>query len=132
MKRFIDVLCMILMAGIGFSSCRTQYIPVESVKTEYQIRDSIRHDSIYQRDSVYMLVRGDTVYLYKYKYLYKYQYVNRTDTMIKTDSIQVPYPVEKRLSGWQQFKQDFGGAAMLAVILFVFVVVAQIVYRRRV
>lgn len=73
-------------------SCRIQYIPVETIKTEYRIRDSIQHDSIYQQDSVYVTLKGDTVYQYKYRYLYKYQYINRTDTMIKIDSIQVPYP----------------------------------------
>lgn len=29
--------------------------------------ERIRHDSIYQRDSIYMLVKGDTVYKYEYK-----------------------------------------------------------------
>ena len=53
-------------------SCKTQYIPVESVRTEYKTRDSIRYDSIYQRDSIYTLVKGDTVYQYRYKYLYRY------------------------------------------------------------
>ena len=63
--------------GGCFCSCRTQYIPIESVKTEYNVRDSIRYDSIYQHDSVYLTVKGDKVYQYKYKYLYKYQYVNK-------------------------------------------------------
>jgi hypothetical protein len=66
-------------------------------------------------------VKGDTVYEYKYKYLYKYQYINRTDTLMKTDSIQIPYPVEKQLSKWQRFKLDFGGTAMLIVIMIVIV-----------
>lgn len=127
MKRVICLLIVFLILGGWLSSCRTQYIPVEAVRTEYRIRDSIRHDSVYQHDSVYMTVKGDTVYQYKYKYLYKYQYVNKTDTLIKTDSIQVPYPVEKRLSGWQQFKQDFGGTAMLVVIVIVFLVAGWIV-----
>lgn len=109
-----------LLTGV-FGSCRTQYIPVETVKTEYRVRDSIWHDSVYQQDSVYVTVKGDTVYEYKYKYLYKYQYINRMDTLMKTDSIQIPYPVEKQLSKWQRFKLDFGGTAMLIVIMIVIV-----------
>lgn len=116
---YISVVLM-LLAGV-FGSCRTQYIPVETVKTEYRVRDSIRHDSVYQQDSVYVTVKGDTVYEYKYKSLYKYQYINRTDTLMKTDSIQIPYPVEKQLSKWQRFKLDFGGTAMLIVIMIVIV-----------
>ena len=116
MRHLVCILMLSFVLGGCFCSCRTQYIPIESVKTEYNVRDSIRYDSIYQHDSVYLTVKGDTVYQYKYKYLYKYQYVNKTDTLIKTDSIQVPYPVEKQLAKWQQFKLDLGGIAMLIII----------------
>lgn len=121
MRRLLYVLVIFMMLGGGFSSCRTQYIPVETIKTEYRVRDSIRHDSVYQQDSVYVTVKGDTVYEYKYKYLYKYQYINRTDTLMKTDSIQIPYPIEKQLSRWQRFKLDFGGTAMLIMIMIIIV-----------
>lgn len=117
------------MSGIWFTSCRIQYVPVETVRTEYKTRDSIRIDSMYQQDSVYVLVKGDTVYQYKYKYLYKYQYLNRTDTVIKVDSIQVPYPVEKRLNRWQSIKMEFGGWAFGLVIAFVLIIIGRIVYR---
>lgn len=121
MRRLLYVLVIFMMLGGGFSSCRTQYIPVETIKTEYRVRDSIRHDSVYQQDSVYVTVKGDTVYEYKYKYLYKYQYIYRTDTLMKTDSIQIPYPIEKQLSRWQRFKLDFGGTAMLIMIMIIIV-----------
>lgn len=68
MKALIYIILLTL--AICFVSCRTQYIPVETVRTEYRVRDSIRHDSVYQQDSVYVLVKGDTVYQYRYKYLY--------------------------------------------------------------
>lgn len=35
---------------------------------------------------------------------------------IKNDTIQKPYPVEKQLTKWQQFKVDYGGY-MLTIIL---------------
>ena len=89
MKRLVYII-MLLILAICFVSCRTQYIPVESVRTEYKTRDSIRYDSIYQRDSIYTLVKGDTVYQYRYKYLYRYLTTNRTDTILKNDSIRVP------------------------------------------
>ena len=64
MKRLIYI-TMLLTLATCFVSCRTQYVPVETVRTEYKTRDSIRFDSVYQRDSIYMLVKGDTVYQYK-------------------------------------------------------------------
>lgn len=132
MRYFIYVVIAMLMMGGCFSSCRTQYVPIETVKTEYRIRDSIRYDSIYRRDSVYLTVKGDTVYKFQYKYLYKYKYVDRTDTLIRTDSIPIPYPIEKQLSKWQQFKQDFGGTAMLIVIIIVFIMAGRTVHKLKI
>lgn len=128
MKRLVYIIILLILA-VCFTSCRTQYIPVESVRTEYKTRDSIRIDSIYQRDSIYTLVKGDTVYLYRYKYLYRYLTTNRTDTILKNDSIRVPYPVEKKLSRWQSIKMELGGWAFGIVIVFILVIIGRIVYR---
>lgn len=128
MRRLLYIIILLTLA-ICFVSCRTQYIPVETVRTEYKTRDSIRHDSVYQQDSVYVLVKGDTVYQYRYKYLYKYQYLNRTDTVIKVDSVQVPYPVERKPSRWQSIKMELGGWAFGLVIAFVLIIIGRIVYR---
>lgn len=128
MKQLIYII-ILLMLAICFVSCRTQYIPVESVRTEYKTRDSIRYDSIYQRDSIYTLVKGDTVYQYRYKYLYRYLTTSRTDTILNNDSIRVPYPVEKKLSRWQSIKMELGGWAFGIVIVFISVIIGRIVYR---
>lgn len=130
MRRLIYIIILLTLA-ICFVSCRTQYIPAGSVRTEYKTRDSIRFDSIYQRDSVYMLVKGDTVYSFRYKYLYRYLTTNRTDTILKTDSIQVPYPVEKQLNRWQALKMELGGWAFGLVIGFILVLVVRVVNRYR-
>ena len=131
MKRLIYIIILLILA-ICFVSCRTQYIPVESVRTEYKTRDSIRFDSIYQRDSVYMLVKGDTIYQYRYKYLYRYLTTNRTDTILKHDSIPIPYPVEKQLSRWQSIKMELGGWAFGLVIAFVLIIIVWLVYRTKI
>ncbi|MFK2454494.1 hypothetical protein ACIXPE_19515 [Bacteroides fragilis] len=121
MKRLIFV--VLLVSAMCFTGCRTtQYVPVETIKTEYKTRDSIRIDSVYRRDSIYVIDREDTVYIYKERYLYKYLYLNRIDTVIKTDSVQIPYPVEKALTRWQKAKIElggwaFGGLICIAIIL---------------
>lgn len=130
MKRLIYV-TMLLTLATCFVSCRTQYVPVETVRTEYKTRDSIRFDSIYQRDSIYMLVKGDTVYQYKYKYLYRYITTNRTDTILKHDSIPIPYPVEKQLSRWQTIKMELGGWAFGIIILFTLIIIGQIIFKSK-
>ena len=130
MRRLVYII-ILLMLAICFVSCRTQYIPVESVRTEYKTRDSIRFDSIYQRDSIYTLIKGDTVYQYRYKYLYRYLTRNRIDTIFKNDSIRVPYPVEKQLNRWQSLKMELGGWAFGIVIAFILIIIGRIVYRCR-
>jgi hypothetical protein len=60
---------------------------------------------------------------------YKYLFINRTDTILKTDSIQVPYPVEKRLTRWQTLKMELGGWALGVIIVFALVIVGWMIYR---
>ena len=132
MKMLIYI-TMFLMSGIWFVSCRSvQYVPLENIRTECKTRDSIQVDSIYNQDSIYVFVKGDTVYQYRYKYLYKYQYINRADTVIKTDSVQVPYPIEKQLSRWQSIKMELGGWAFGLVIAFVLIIIVWLVYRTKI
>ena len=127
MKNLLYII--LLMLAICLTSCRSiKYVPVETVKTEYKTRDSIRFDSIYEHDSIFLFVKGDTVYKEKYKYLYKYQYLNRTDTVIKVDSVQVPYPVEKQLTRWQQMKIELGGWAV-GVIVILSIVLMLMLFR---
>ena len=135
MKRLVYIIILLILA-VCFMSCKTQYIPVESVRTEYKTRDSIRIDSIYQRDSIYTLVKGDTVYQYRYKYLYRYLTTNRTDTILKNDSIRVPYPVEKQLNRWQStrwqiLRMELGGWAFGIIILFILIIIGRIIFKSR-
>lgn len=128
----MKTLLYIILLTIAICSCTSvKHVPVETVRTEYKTRDSIRFDSIYQRDSVFYMVKSDTVYKYKERYLYKYLYLNRTDTLIKTDSIQVPYPVEKNLTKWQAMKIELGGWAFGIIVAFGLVIVGRLVYRWR-
>lgn len=128
MKRLVYIIILLILA-VCFTSCRTQYISVESVRTEYKTRDSTRYDSIYQRDSIYTLVKGDTVYQHRYKYLYRYLTTNRTDTILKSDSIRVPYPVEKQLTRWQILRMELGGWAFGIIILFILIIIGRIVFK---
>ena len=86
---------LIVILVFIFTSCTTtKYIdrpvPVETVRTEYI--NQLYRDSVFIHDSIDRYISGDTVYQYKYKYIYKY--LNRTDTLIKTDSIEVPVEIK--------------------------------------
>ena len=49
----------------------------------------------------------------------------------KSDSIPVPYPVEKRLTKWEQTKMDFGGFALGAVGAVVCIAVIWLIKKFR-
>lgn len=123
---------LIVLIVSAMSSCRTvKYVPVESIVRDSIYINNTQYDSIYQRDSVYILDKGDTVTIYKDKYITKYKYI--TDTIIiksKTDSIQVPVPAEKELTRWQSFKMSVGGYALFAAVLLLGVFIYRLVKLR--
>ncbi len=105
-------------------SCRTvKYVPVETIKVDTTYINKLQRDSIYMLDSVYVKEKGDTVLIEKYKYLYRDKLVRDTMYISKADSIQVPYPVEKKLTRWQQFRMDFGGWAMCIVVISILILI---------
>lgn len=113
-------------------SCRTvKYVPVETVKVDTTYINKLQRDSIYLLDSVYVKEKGDTVLIEKYKYLYRDKLVRDTLYMAKTDSIQVPYPVEKELTRWQQMKQELGGWALGIILVVTLAIVILLIYKTR-
>lgn len=110
-------------------SCRTtEYVPVEVIKSDTTYINKVQRDSIYQLDSIYILDRGDTLLITKTKYLYKDRVVHDTVYRFKTDSIQVPYPVEQQLTRWEQFRLDVGGWAIVTVIIIILIIIGRQIY----
>lgn len=121
---------LVLIASAVCSCSRVQYVPVGTVQRDSVYLNKLVRDSVYVMDSV-LVVKGDTVTEYRYRYVFKYK--DRTDTVYvnRTDSIRVPYPVEKKLSKWQQVKMDVGGYAVAVSFVLVFVMVGYILYKIR-
>lgn len=99
-------------------SCSTQYVPVQTVRYDSVFLARIQKDSIFVQDSVFIKEKGDTVFVDKFKYIYRH--IIKIDTVYveHRDSIQVPYPVEKKLTRWQQLKINAGGY-FLAVLMLI-------------
>ncbi len=89
------VFLSLFLIGLAATSCtRHVYVPVETTKSDTVYMNRVQLDSIYMRDSVLIEKSGDTIREFQYKYIYRFK--DRIDTLYisKTDSIQVPYPVE--------------------------------------
>ena len=110
----IIVVCLLLQA------CKSvQYVPVETVKTEYIDRVKQVHDTMHTIEKETTYINGDTVLITKY--IDRIKVLHQTDTCIieKTDTVQVPYPVERRLSKWEQTKNNIGNLLYVIAILVI-------------
>lgn len=127
--RYSILILIILLTAAICSSCRSvQYVPVEVVKTDTTYINKVQRDSIYQLDSIYIRDKGDTILITKTKYIYRDKLVRDTVYTSRVDSVQVPYPVEKELTRWQQFRLNVGGwaigilAGAILTIIFAYVI----------
>ena len=100
-------LWLFILITIVFISCKTPThvdktvidsteiaVPITNTKIEY--RDRLLYDSIYIHDSIFTLIKGDTVYIYKNKETN--HLINKVDTFIKTDTIEVPITITKTVT----------------------------------
>lgn len=91
-------MCMLMI------SCKTTKVTSDShteievpiVNTQIEYRDRLVYDSIYCYDSVYTYIKGDTVIQYKEKI--NTRYLNKTDTIIRIDTIKVPVKVTNTIN----------------------------------
>ena len=144
---------LFLVLSLLFSSCKSiQYVPVEKVKTEYINRTdtvnkidtliSEKETIIREADSSLVAKLGLQLKTNERAILILQRELERqvskesehkTDTVIKTDSVQIPYPVERKLTKWEQTKMDAGGIAIgvcIAVVLTIFVGFLVKAYRK--
>lgn len=118
----VGMVVLLLLAMLA--SCKTtRYVSVPEYHKEYINRTDtfLRSDTLFRLDSVVIRQQGDTTVIEKMRWQNRFVnvYKVKTDTIMKSDSIRVPYPVEKKLSKWQQLRLDFGGWAMLVLGMLV-------------
>ena len=111
----VMLLFLLLLCG-----CRTEYIPIESVRYDSLMIEKLMRDSVFVRDSVYLQEKGDTVFKYKDRFVYVYK--NRVDTFFaeKIREIEVPVPVERKLTWWERVKLNYAEwviAVLVAIAL---------------
>lgn len=129
----IGLLCLVSL----LCSCASQkeYIPVEQHHAEIvaKIDTFIQKDSIFLHDSVYIHQKGDTVWIEKWytKYVDRWHERVRIDSFIKTDSVPVPYPIERKLTHWEQVKIDYGGEAIVVLTIVFFIMIWLVICRLR-
>lgn len=109
------------IVALSFVGCKSkEYIKVPEYHMEYVNRTDTFHklDSVYLKDSVFMYQKGDTIYHTKVTFRDRYHniYKVKLDTIIKRDSVSVPYPVERQLTKFEKFQQSLGWLFMVFLI----------------
>lgn len=151
MRRFcyqIVGLIIILLLCLLTSCTTTKYVPVETNHTEHHWHT----DTIIQKDSVVKesmttVMQLDSAQMAKYgiqlknaerAWLVKSWELERQIEQLQKmsairdtvrDTIQVPCPVEKKLTKWQQEKVNWGGWAMLMVVIVSFITIWLVIKR---
>jgi len=116
----IAVAVVMLFLLLLCAGCKPQYIPVESIKTEY--RDRYIHDSIFEKEYINTYQKGDTVFKDRFVYVYKDKLMK--DTVNITDTIRVPYPVSEYIevnkqAWYQSILQWIGLFALFFIVGFI-------------
>ncbi len=128
------LIIMALTALYVLVGCRTKYVTVPEYHKEYINRTDtfLRSDTVFRLDSVVIRMQGDTTVIEKIRWQNRFVnvYKVKTDTIMKSDSIRVPYPVEKKLSKWQQLRLDFGGWAMGGTVVAIVFIIIWLVRRK--
>lgn len=118
--------------ALMLSACTsTKYVPVESVRTEYRDREIEKLVSDTVRDTWLVWVKGDTIREIRNREHLRLVSVHDTCFVEHTDTIRVPYPVERKLSRWEQAKMDFGGFAMGGVVIALCIAVIWLIRKFR-
>ena len=118
MKNSFLISLIVFIVFMTFS-CKTEYIPVESVRYDSIFIEKIKKDSTFVKDSVYIHHKGDTVFKDKFVVVYKEKILRDTMLTIRKDSIPIPYPVERKRTWWEQTKIDIASVATMLVTLFI-------------
>lgn len=123
MRKILFLLFMTLLLG----SCKVKEkiveVPIPQIKTEIKYIDKVKYDSIYLKDSVYIVQKGDTIYNNKVAYRYRYKYlkdtiiVNKTDTITKLQKV-TEIKVQNQLNVVQKVLMYIG---LFSILLFLII-----------
>ena len=133
--RIAEILSRILFWAVAITtccalfSCRTVYVPVETVRTDSIFIKQYERVSIHTHDSVFVKTKADTIYINHWRTVYRDRVVRDTVFESRVDSVQNVVEVEKKLTKVQQLKMNIGAGVLYAVPILI-AVGLYILYRK--
>lgn len=121
---------VIMWVVLSLCGCKqVEYVPVHLETKDSIYLTKVVHDSVFVGVEKVTKTVNDTVYIKETKYKYKEKVLIDTVYIERMDSVQVPYPVEKKLSKWEQACVSYGGEAIIVCFVLMFIVV-WLIYKR--
>ena len=138
------VVAVFLFVAVLFYGCKTiEYVPIETSHNEYHnhVDSVIKSDTLIREKNTVIreldsaaaaqydirLKNAERAFLIQTKEFEKQiqkLLEQKSDTVTRVDSVQVPVPVERKLSRWEQTCLDYGrvmmGGTIVAVIFLIF------------
>jgi uncharacterized protein YcfL len=121
--------CFVILVAVLLVGCKTKerVVTVEKVRNDTTYIMKHQRDSVWLHDSIHVTEKGDTIRIERWHTKYIEKATHDTLYQHKTDSVPVPYPVEKlverELTWWQQTRMHLGEALLalagIAVVVFV-------------
>ena len=120
---------LIALLLLIISGCKTKEVLVPTEKTVVEYRDRTFVDSVYNRDTLVLFTKNDTVYLQSIKWRERF----KIDTVRYERVDSIPYFIEVTkevnvLTRWQQIRLRLLNVIVLAAII---AIVIHIVLRKR-
>ena len=119
---YMKKLIVFLVVFSVWGCTRTVYVPVTNTVTNTEYKDRLKRDSIYLKDSIHIMQRGDTVFLSKIKYYYTNVLIR--DTVSRLDSVYVEKPIPVvttkevyKLTKWQMWRLKLLNLLVVVLLL---------------
>lgn len=119
-SRALDTIVYVFLMTFALPGCSSLWKARERVVVQHDTIAVHHRDSIHQRDSIYIRewVKGDTVYIDRFRDRYVYRDRWRDSIRVRVDSVAVErtkeVKVERPMNAWQRFK--IGGFWWLLVL----------------
>lgn len=113
---------LIALLLLVISGCKTKEVLIPTEKTVVEYRDQLRIDSVYNRDTLYLFTKNDTVYLQSIKWRERF----KVDTVRYEKVDSIPYFVEvvkevNVLTKWQKIRLRLLNIIVIAIIIYVII-----------
>lgn len=99
-----------------FVNCSPRVVPVRQVQIDSVYISRVEHDTIRERDSIYISAVADTVFKTVYKWRYRDRVVRDTVWRMQRDTIPRVVTVEKELSRMERIKLSLGEVFLWIII----------------